>query len=57
VVYVLEGKLQLDAGGMHEALEAGDCVYLDSEMAVSWSAAGAERCRAVMVTPGNPVEA
>jgi transcriptional regulator with XRE-family HTH domain len=57
VVYVLEGKLQLDAGGMHEALEAGDCVYLDSEMAISWSAAGAERCRALMVTPGSPVEA
>ena len=54
VVYVLEGKLQLDAGGMHEALDAGDCVYLDSEMAIAWSAAGGERCRVLMITPGTP---
>jgi len=52
VIYVLEGKLQLDAGGMHELLEAGDCVYLDSEMAIVWSASGAERCRVLMATPG-----
>lgn len=56
VVYVLEGKLQLDAGGMHESLDEGDCVYLDSEMAIAWCAAGTSRCRAVMVTPGNPIE-
>lgn len=53
VVYVLEGKLQLDAGGMHEMLDAGDCVYLDSEMAIAWSASGPERCRVLMATPGN----
>ncbi len=40
LVYVLEGKLQLDAGGMTEVLEAGDCVYLDTEMSLAWSAAG-----------------
>lgn len=51
VVYVLEGKLQLDAGGMHESLEAGDCVFVDSEMAIGWSASGPERCRVLMVTP------
>jgi len=56
VIYVLEGTLRLDAGGMHETLEAGDCVYLDSEMAIGWSAAGADRCRALMVTPGNSAE-
>jgi transcriptional regulator with XRE-family HTH domain len=56
VVYVLEGKLLLDAGGMHESLEEGDCVYLDSEMAIAWSAAGAARCRVLMMTPGNSVE-
>jgi len=54
VVYVLEGKLQLDAGGMHETLDAGDCVYLDSEMAIAWSASGGERCRVLMVNPGTP---
>jgi len=57
VVYVLEGVLRLDAGGMHESLEAGDCLYLDSEMAIGWSAAGPERCRALMITPGNSIEA
>lgn len=54
VIHLLEGKLQLDAGGMHEMLDAGDCVYLDSEMAIAWSASGAERCRVLMITPGNP---
>jgi len=45
LVYVLEGKLQLDAGGMHELLEAGDCACMESEMALAWSAAGKHRCR------------
>lgn len=57
VVYVLEGKLQLDSGGMHEALEAGDCAYLDSDMPIAWSAGGPARCRALVVTPGKPREA
>ncbi|HMD76809.1 MAG TPA: XRE family transcriptional regulator [Terracidiphilus sp.] len=54
LVYVLEGRLQLDAGGMHEALEAGDCAYMESEMALAWSAAGRHRCRILAVTPGAP---
>ena len=54
VVYVLEGKLQLDAGGMHETLDTGDCVYLDSEMSIGWSTAGPDRCRVLMVTPAIP---
>lgn len=54
LVYVLEGKLQLDVGGMHEALETGDCVYINSDMAIAWSATGGSRCRALVVTPGNP---
>ncbi|HXS78357.1 MAG TPA: helix-turn-helix domain-containing protein [Terracidiphilus sp.] len=56
VVHVLEGKLQLDAGGMHEGLEEGDCVYIDSEMSMAWSAAGGVRCRVLMVTPGSSTE-
>lgn len=56
VVYVLEGKLQLDAGGMHEVLEEGDCLYLDTEMAIAWSAAGSGRCRTLVITPGNSHE-
>jgi len=54
VVYVLEGELQLDSGGMHEVLKVGDCAYVDSDMAIAWSAGGMERCRALMVTPGSP---
>jgi transcriptional regulator with XRE-family HTH domain len=57
VVYVLEGSLQLTSGGMRELLEAGDCAYLDSEMAIAWSAAGTARCRALVVTPGAPEKA
>jgi transcriptional regulator with XRE-family HTH domain len=53
LVYVLEGKLQLDVGGMHELLEAGDCACLESEMAMAWSAAGKHRCRILAVTPAD----
>jgi transcriptional regulator with XRE-family HTH domain len=54
LVYVLEGKLQLDAGGLHETLEAGDCAYMESEMALAWSAANKHRCRILAVTPAGP---
>ncbi len=54
LVYVLEGKLQLDAGGLHESLEAGDCAYMESEMALAWSAAGKHRCRILAVMPAGP---
>ena len=51
VVYVLEGRLQLDAGGMTEVLETGDCAYVESEMPLAWSAAGKHRCRVLAVQP------
>lgn len=57
VVYVLDGKLQLDAGGLHETLETGDCAYIDSDMVIAWSAGGGSRCRALVVTPGNSRQA
>lgn len=53
VVYVLEGILHIDAGGMHEVLETGDCAYIDSDMAMSWSAGGGTRCRTLVVSPGQ----
>jgi transcriptional regulator with XRE-family HTH domain len=56
VVYVLEGKLHLDSGGMHEVLETGDCGYLESDMAIAWSAGSGDRCRALVVTPGSQHE-
>jgi transcriptional regulator with XRE-family HTH domain len=52
LVYVLEGRLQLEAGGLQEVLEAGDCAYMESEMALAWSAAGKYRCRVLAVLPG-----
>jgi transcriptional regulator with XRE-family HTH domain len=57
LVYVLEGKLQLVSGGLHELLEAGDCAYVESDMALMGSAAGKHRCRVLAVFPvTEPVE-
>ena len=53
VLHVLEGKLRMDSGGMHEIVETGDCAYIESDMAIAWSAEGTERCRVLVVTPGN----
>jgi len=52
LVYVLEGQLQLDSGGLHELLKAGDCAYVESDMALSWSAANKRRCRVLAVFAG-----
>ena len=59
VLYVLEGRLRLDAGGMQEVLETGDCACIDSEMPLGWSAADKHRCRvlAVLAPPTQPAEA
>ncbi len=51
LVYVIEGRLQLDAGGLHEALEAGDCVFIESLMPLVWSAGSKNRCRVLSVRP------
>lgn len=51
LIYVIEGKLLMDAGGMQEQLEAGDCAYIESEMAMTFSAAGKHRCRILAVAP------
>jgi transcriptional regulator with XRE-family HTH domain len=53
VVYVLEGSLVLDIGGMQEVLEAGDCACVESEMALTWSAGGKNRCRILAVACGG----
>jgi HTH-type transcriptional regulator, repressor for puuD len=45
MAYVLEGRLELDVGGMRETLETGDCMCLETEMPVVWSAAGKHPCR------------
>jgi transcriptional regulator with XRE-family HTH domain len=51
VVYVLEGRLRLDAGGMRDTLETGDCACMESEMPMAWGAADKHRCRVLAVTP------
>ena len=54
VVYVLEGRLRLDAGGMRDTLETGDCACMESEMPMAWSAADKHRCCVLAVMPrGN----
>jgi hypothetical protein len=42
----------LKAGSLHEILETGDCVYIESEMALAWSAEGKLSCRVLAVLPG-----
>jgi transcriptional regulator with XRE-family HTH domain len=56
VMYVLEGKLQLDTGGLSEVLDEGDCVCFKTKMALVLSAAGKHRCRVLAVSPtgGQP---
>lgn len=49
VLYVLDGKLRLDAGGMQDVLETGDAAWIDSEMPLAWSAAEKNRCRVLSV--------
>lgn len=51
LVYVLEGQLQIDAGGLHEVLETGDCACMESDMPLAWSAVGRHRCRVLAVYP------
>jgi quercetin dioxygenase-like cupin family protein len=51
VGYVLDGRLHLDLGGMREALETGDCAYLEGDLPVAWGSAGKQSCRILTVTP------
>jgi transcriptional regulator with XRE-family HTH domain len=51
LIYVLEGNLQLVSGGLEEHLDAGDCAYVESDMALMGSAAGKHRCRVLAVFP------
>ncbi len=51
VVYVLEGRLRLDAGGLRDTLETGDCACMESEIPMAWSAADKHRCRVLAVMP------
>lgn len=52
-LYVVEGRLQLNAGSMMEVLETGDCGYVDSSMPLAWSTMGKPRSRILVVRPGS----
>lgn len=51
LMYVLDGRLEMNMGGLSEVLEAGDCVYIKSAMAMNLSAGGKHPCRVLSVTP------
>jgi transcriptional regulator with XRE-family HTH domain len=53
IIYVIEGRLQLDAGGLREVLEPGDCAFIETRMPLAWSAAGKSPCRVVAVRPAK----
>jgi transcriptional regulator with XRE-family HTH domain len=53
LVYVIDGHLLLDVGGMRETLDPGDCAYLESDLLLAWGAAGKQRCRLLAVTSGG----
>jgi transcriptional regulator with XRE-family HTH domain len=51
LIYVLDGRLHLDMGGMRETLETGDCAYLESDLPVAWGSASKQSCRILTVMP------
>jgi len=53
LVYVLDGKLNMDVGGLRETLDTGDCAYLESGLPLAWGAAGKTKCRLLTVTPSK----
>lgn len=53
LVYLIEGRLQLNSGGMYEELEAGDCIFIESDMTLAWTNIGKLPCRMLAVTPAT----
>lgn len=53
LIYVIEGRLQLASGGLQEVLDAGDCVFVDTQMPLVWSASGKHPCRVIAVRPAK----
>lgn len=51
VVYVLDGQLQLNTGGLTEVLETGDCACIETLMPASWTAGGDQECKLLLVRP------
>ena len=55
LLYVIDGRLQLAAGGLQEVLDPGDCVFVDTRIPIVWSAAGKHHCRVIAVRPAEGV--
>lgn len=53
LIYVIDGRLQMAAGGLQEVLDPGDCVFVDTRMPLVWSAAGKHPCRVIAVRPAE----
>jgi DNA-binding Xre family transcriptional regulator len=51
IAYVLGGTLQLSLNASREVLEFGDCVVLDTDGFVVWSAVGNTPCHVLSVSP------
>lgn len=49
LVYVVEGRLQINSGVLHEVLETGDCAFIETRMPLLWRAVGKYRCRTLVV--------
>jgi transcriptional regulator with XRE-family HTH domain len=48
--YVLEGSLHLSIAGAPEVLEQGDCIVMNTDQVLVWSADPASRCRVLIVS-------
>ena len=53
LLYVVDGRVQFNAGAMMEVLEAGDCAYVDTSLPLAWSTMGKSRCRILVVRPAR----
>ncbi len=49
LVYVVEGRLALNIGGDRDALDAGDCACIDTDMVVVWGSATQMPCQMLLV--------
>lgn len=49
LVYVIEGRLELNVGTENEVLEAGDCACIDTDMIVVWGSSSQQLCRVLVV--------
>jgi transcriptional regulator with XRE-family HTH domain len=52
-LHVLEGNVQLTTDGVKQALETGDCAYMETRMPTSLCAEGGGRCRILLVKPAS----